>query len=486
VCLYRVLERSYLFGTYSEDSNKRTSVYFDIMMEVDISPTTSPDTDHQHSQTDKDNQDDFDQQVNFKSFEYSKVGYATENEVILCSILLVNYGQSQDSVYKTLQQIQKDADNYIGVLPIENPTWKSPWHHRSATIREIREFMMEAVSKKKGYIYPVVRAMSTGFGISVSTWPITQWTNCLLASRSNKNFSTLLLDSSSHRSRFLHMLPAVANYVAEYGDKLKSLILQSEDQCSLEELTEPSPLKGEVMAKNRQSSEIIISLKGQLTAEETKCKKLEEIQHAKTLSHGRNRERGKRLAKASLEKETKSLKQDRHQVKELEEQLAASKNQVYVWKKKHSDLKQAYVELDQQLAEKLEEKENEKAILLQENKALKERISEIENEKCIIEEELDDMKEIDNGDEDSGTMVKNRQHPFEVRKMILTLLALGVAASLVVPTMLASTFKFRFKIPQLNFVRTMRQELRIVVCALAATALANPGSEKDESVWEDL
>mmetsp|Transcript_33146 Transcript_33146/g.38941 ORF Transcript_33146/g.38941 Transcript_33146/m.38941 type:complete len:281 (+) Transcript_33146:253-1095(+) len=76
--------------------------------------------------------------------------------------------------------------------------------------------------------------------------------------------------------------------------------------------------------------------------------------------------------------------------------------------------------------------------------------------------------------DDTEATSKIRQHPFEVRKMILTLLALGVAASLVVPTMLASTFKFRFKIPQLNFVRTMRQELRIVVCALAATALANP------------
>jgi hypothetical protein len=394
-----------------------------------------------------------------RSFAYDNAQkYASQEEVVLCSVLFVNYARAHSGSYDILDLIIDESQGYEDNQKWDPPTsWKGP----GTVLTQMKSLLKDASSRKAGYLVPVERALAVGFAMTTTASIIAKYIGKLVLNKNDKN----ALMIPGNKSRVTHMLPAVARYIQFNKDTINKILEESEEECTAYEVSHPSPDKSVVKAlyhaasedcnnlldENDALEEEIAALKDEMAAKETELDRLEAKRDNKSKQ---NRKRAKRTAadRRSSLIDGKAAAEARALDAELTINRLKTSHQ-----KNEADWKE------------------ERQRLLARVTVLEQRLAAEENEKCALEDKMEESEHKDDGSYKNPAPKPNGGlHGFEVRLRIITLLAIGVPASIVVSTLLASAFKFPGNVPRINFVRNMRSELRIVVCALAATACAQP------------
>ena len=165
--------------------------------------------------------------------------------------------------------VLEDSLDYLTTSPVEQGPWAIPqaWGGNGASLDLFKEFLEAATTVKVGCLAPVERVAPGQFGIYLTAKGIANYRARLLAPRDSKKPKALLVPSfdSKRLRRFPHMLPAVARTIIRDFDAIARLYSKTEDECSLEELTERSPSKAALKREVGELTERVASLEGEVS-----------------------------------------------------------------------------------------------------------------------------------------------------------------------------------------------------------------------------
>ena len=168
---------------------------------------------------------------------------------------MVHYASSageSESMKALCESAISDASDFTGISAVRQGPWASPttWNNQ-VLINTFKARLGAAASRKPGWLFPIQKVMAEDCGIHLAEGTIYKWVRRLTLAK-NKPGALLApsSDPKTPRSRFIHMLPAVANNIKRHFSAMDARLQRAVDSSSLEEVTNRSPVKEAVKAEN--------------------------------------------------------------------------------------------------------------------------------------------------------------------------------------------------------------------------------------------